>query len=402
MSRLVAIHRTLFLCGVLLLACLASDSRAETVARCGRGWLEHIDGYPVVHLKGTPYEMGYQHGALLKEHIRANLHYIVEVKGTTPIHFGPLKFHPRAAIETIVKFQRPHTPGRYTEELRGLAAGADVPLADVEMANFIPELFHCSGFAVHGSATKDGTLYHGRVLDYKIDWHLQDHAVLIVAEPEGGIPSVNVSYAGFIGSVTGMNAEGISIGEMGGRGFGHWDGTPMALLVREVLQTAHDLDEAIAVFRDRRRTCQYYYVIADGKANRAVGMEASWNKFTVLQPGETHPQLPLPVKDAVLLSAGERYQELVRRTKTAHGQLGAESALRLMDRGVAAKSNLHNVLFAPASGDFWVANASHDRQPAADQKYQKFNLPELLKRSPNASATELPFPTPSKSEQAHR
>ena len=41
-----------------------------------------------------------------------------------------------------------------------------------------------------------------------------------------------VTYAGFIGSVTGMNAERVSIGEMGGRGMGHWDGTPMALLVR--------------------------------------------------------------------------------------------------------------------------------------------------------------------------
>lgn len=39
----------------------------RTIARCGKGWLETIDGYPVVHVKGTPYEMGFQHGALLRE-----------------------------------------------------------------------------------------------------------------------------------------------------------------------------------------------------------------------------------------------------------------------------------------------------------------------------------------------
>jgi hypothetical protein len=50
------------------------------------------------------------------------------------------------------------------------------------------------------AATADGTLYHGRVLDYGVDLRLQEHAVLIVAEPTGGIPFVNVSYAGFIGS----------------------------------------------------------------------------------------------------------------------------------------------------------------------------------------------------------
>src|ERR1700693_1606695 len=64
-----------------LSALSATDVAAETKARCGQGFLEIVDGYPVVHLKGNPYEMGYQHGTLLKEHIRENFHYLVEVKG---------------------------------------------------------------------------------------------------------------------------------------------------------------------------------------------------------------------------------------------------------------------------------------------------------------------------------
>ena len=64
--------------------------------------------------------------------------------------------------------------------------------------------------------------------------------MLTVAEPEGKIPFVNVTYAGFVGSVTGMNAKKISIGEMGGKGLGHWDGVPMAFLVRMVLEEAED------------------------------------------------------------------------------------------------------------------------------------------------------------------
>ena len=282
----------------------ASGPTTVTVARCGDGWLETIDGYPVLHVQGTPYEIGYQHGALLKEHIRQNLHYLLEVKGGTPVKLGPVPLRRDVAIESIVKFQEKHVPPKYFQEMAGLSARADVPLADVRAANFIPELFHCSGFAVMNSATTDGTLYHGRVLDYAVDWQLQDHAVLIVCQPQGEIPFVNVSYAGFIGSVTGMNARHVSIGEMGGRGLGHWDGQPMALLVREVLQTAGDLEQAIAVFRDSPRTCEYYYVIADGNTNRAVGMEASWNKLSVIQAGESHPLLPHAVKDAALLSAG--------------------------------------------------------------------------------------------------
>lgn len=376
---------------VCLLANFARESAAQTVARCGRGWLETIDGYPVLHLKGTPYEMGYQQGALYKDHIRQNMHNLLVERGEKLVKIGPVEIKPRAVIDSITKIQQKFVPQKYYDELEGLAAGADLKVADAIAGNFIPELFHCSGFAVMNSATKDGTLYHGRVLDYNVDWGLQEHAVIVVAEPEGGIPFVNVTYAGFIGSVTGMNAKSVSVGEMGGRGLGHWEGVPMAFLVRDVLERGADLDEAIAIFRDTPRTCEYYYVVADGKTNRAVGMEASWDKFETVLPGESNPLLPLPVKDAVLLSAGDRYKELVKRTKEGHGSFDADSARRLMDCPVAMKSNLHDVLFAPQSTKFWVANASIDKKPAADQKYHGFQLTELLRRTPEMSSPEIPL-----------
>jgi hypothetical protein len=365
--------------------CLASSSgvvSAETIARHGKGWLETVDGYRVLHLKGTPLEMGEQHGALLRDDIRANVQFLMQEKAQEKIGLGPIQVTPSNVLATIINIQRRHVPEKYWEEMRGIAQGAGVELEQIQTANFIPELFHCSGFAVMKSATKDGTLYHGRVLDYGVDMKLQDHAVLIVAEPEGGVPFVNVAYAGFIGSVTGMNAKHISIGEMGGAGQGHWDGVPMALLVREVLETAGSLETAVAVFRDQPRTCQYFFVVADGAANDAVAFEASWNRFHMVKPGEACEQLPRPVDDTVLLSAGQRYDLLVDRVEAQRGQLTAESALRLMDRPVAMSSNLHNVLFEPKSTTFWVANASSSGEPAASQKYYKFQLTELLARRP--------------------
>ena len=377
---------------LVVLVSVTASARAETVARCGAGWLERIDGYPVLHLKGTPYEMGYQHGILFKDHVRESAKYLLDVKGEQEaLEWGPVRLKPRALIETIVETQKRFVPDRYLEEIRGLAEGSGMPVADARLANFIPEMFHCSGFAVMNSATKDGTLYHGRVLDYAIDWRLQEHAVLIVAEPAGGIPFVNVTYAGFIGSVTGMNAQHVSIGEMGGSGIGHWEGVPMAWLVRDALERAQTLDDAVRIFRDSPRTCQYFYVIADAKTNRAVGMEASWNAFFTIEPGQHHPMLPKPVKDAVLLSAGDRYDELARRAEAGHGTFTAETALHLMDRPVAMKSNLHNALFEPKSTRFWVANAGADLQPAAERPYQAFQLTELLARKPDPAAPELPL-----------
>jgi len=374
----------------ILLLFVPVAQAGETLARCGKGWLEREGSLLILHVEGTPYEMGYQHGVLLRDHARANLEYILDQKmKRLELEVLGLKVGPETVLGTIVSLQRKHVPGWYHEELSGLAAGTGMPLTRIERANFLPELFHCSGFAVMNSATKDGTLYHGRVLDYAIDWQLQEHAVVIVARPDKGIPWVNVSFAGFAGSVTGMNAEQISLGEMGGGGLGHWEGVPMAVLVRWALQEAKSLDEVLAIFRDRPRTCQYFYVAADGETNTAAGFEASWDTFEIVRPGTTHPLLPRPVHDAVLLSAGDRYNCLVDRVKSQHGQLDATSALHLMDRGVAMKSNLHNVLFAPKSSQFWVSYAGADRTPAAERPYQALNLRELLSREPSAAAPEL-------------
>jgi hypothetical protein len=374
---------------VLVLLLLSTAALAETVARCGKGWLELVDGYPVLHLKGTPYEMGYQHGALLKESVCENLHNVLDSKRVQAVEVSGIEVKPRWIIDTLTVVQAPYVPDWYRQELAGVAAGAELKVSDVAAANFLPELFHCSGFAVMNSATTDGKLYHGRILDYSCDWHLQDHAVLIIGEPDGGIPFANVTFAGFIGSVTGMNAQHVSIGEMGGGGIGHWSGTPMAVLVREVLQHAGDLDQALAVFREAKRTCEYYYVIADGKTNRALGVAAGWDKFETIEPGQAHPLLPKPVTDCVLLSAGSRYDELARRAADRHGQFDANSVRRLLQCPIAGRSNLHNALFEPASTKMWIANASSDGKPAADQPYHEFQLSELLERNPQASAPRI-------------
>ena len=391
MTRVRLSSQSVFLLVVaLLIAPGAARAGHKTIARCGQGWLETIDGYPVLHLKGTPYEMGYQHGILLKEHCRQNLDYLVNQRGREKIELGPVAITARSAIDSVVMLQKKFVPKKYFEEMDGLAAATGMKPQDVYAGNFIPELFHCSGFAVMNSATTDGTLYHGRVLDYAIDWKLQNHAVLIVAEPDGEIPFANVTYAGFIGSVTGMNAQHVSIGEMGGKGLGHWNGVPMAFLVREVLQKAHTLDEAVRLFRDNPRTCEYYFVVADGKSNRAVGLATDWQSMQVIHPNETHPKLPHAVRDAVLMSAGDRYEELVRRVQAIHGQIDADKAIHLMDLPVAMKSNLHDALFAPASTKMWIANASKDCQPAATQPYHAFQLSALLASQPDARATVLP------------
>jgi hypothetical protein len=249
---------------------------------------------------------------------------------------------------------------------------------EIRLANFFPELFHCSGFALLGEATAGGKIYHGRVLDYLRGMGLEQNAVVIVAKPDRGNAWVNISYAGFVGSVTAMNEKHLSIGEMGGRGEGNWDGKPMAQLVREVMEKASTLDEAVAIMRRGPRTCEYYYVITDAKSHSAVGIAATPTTFEVIKPGQADPRLPHAIKDAVLMSAGDRYEELARRVQEGHGKFTAESARELMTRPVCMTSNIHSVLFDPETLDFWVANAD-SIHPASHTRYTRYNLGELLK-----------------------
>jgi hypothetical protein len=274
---------------------------------------------------------------------------------------------------------------RYLAEMDALAGAAGLEREEVRLANFFPELFHCSGFAVFGKATVDGRLYHGRILDYLKGVGLEPNAVVIVHQPDYGHAWLNVGYAGFVGTVTAMNEKRISIGEMGGRGEGQWDGKPMAQLLREVMEKAATLDEAIAILRRGPRTCEYYYVVADGNTKRAVGVAATPTTFELVWPGQSHALLPHAMPDTVLMSAGDRYEKLAERVKTDYGKLEASGARRLMERPVAMKSNIHSVLFAPETLEVWVANAD-SRNVASHTRYTHYNLKELLETPPTTAS----------------
>ena len=354
------------------------------VAREGEGRLEMHDGTRVLFLKGSPAEMGRQHGILLKNEIHHTMNRILYGVGVGSSFATGRWFF--GEIESAQARVEPYCDPRYLEEMDAIADAVGAHRQEARLANFFPELFHCSGFSIFGRATKDGRMYHGRVLDYMKGVGLEQNAVVIVHQPDGGRHAwVNVSYAGFVGSVTAMNEKHISVGEMGGRGYGDWDGKPMAQLVRDVMETADTLDEAVEIMRKGPRTCAYYYVISDGRTKDAVGIAATPTTFEVIKPGQSHPRLPHAIPDAVLLSADERYEELARRVKAGYGTFDARSAMQLMTRPVCMPSNIHSALFAPDTLELWVANAD-SMSPASHTRFTHYDLAELLKPEPTASA----------------
>ena len=364
----------------------------DEVRKTSHGKMRWIDGQRVVMLQGTPEQIGTAHGLLLRQEAQACIDSVLYSFGT--VHTIRTGRWFRHDLQAAHKRLAPHIPERHQIETRAMATALEMEPSLAEILNVFPELFHCSGFALFGKATKDGKLYHGRVLDYMTTIGLQDSATTFVVHVDGKIPFVNVGYAGFIGSVSGMNARAISLGEMGGRGEGKWDGVPMATLMRRTLEECETLEEVKDLWRKSPRTCEYYYVFADGKTNQAVGVAATPASLEFVKPGQGHPLLGDGIDDAVVLSAGSRLETLRARVKQRYGQFDAKLGQWLMSRPVAMESNLHNVLFVPEDGDLYVANATH-KKPAAERPYTKLNLYALLesmKPLRQADATPLEVP----------
>jgi hypothetical protein len=348
------------------------------------GTLQWIDGHRVVTLWGTPEELGTAHGKLLPDESRRCIESVLYSFGTANVVRTGRWF--RHDLQDAWDRLAPHIPERHKRETDALARSLQLDPQTVQVLNVFPELFHCSGFAVFGSATRDGKLYHGRVLDYMTTIGLQDAATTFIVRPTGYFAFANVGYAGFVGSVSGMNAEKISLGEMGGRGEGQWDGVPMATLMRRALEECDTLAEVQQLWKDSPRTCEYYYVFADGETNEAVGVAATPQSIEFIRSGQGHERLGDGIPDTVVLSAGSRLTELRKRVTDKHGQIDTELAQWLMSRPVAMSSNLHNVLFIPQDGLLYVANASHTK-PAAEMPYVKIDLFGLLKQA-GTSASE--------------
>lgn len=357
--------------------------------------IPRVEGVAIVKLKGTPEEMGRQHGTILKEAINYNMRRTLHGVGlVSTLETG--KWFP-SELANAWAAQEKYIPARYVQEIDALSDASGMPRDWGRSVNVFPELFHCSGLALCGSATVGGKLIHGRVLDYMTQIGLQNTAVVMVFEPTDRNAWVSVGYAGQASTVTAMNDKGLSMGEMGGRGEGYLDGMPMSFMMREVVERFTTTKEALDWMRDTPRTCEYYYVLTDSKTKTMAGVASYAKKlaeekgvpdFLVIEPGESYEQLPQAIEDAVLMSAGDRYDRLAQRIKEGHGKFDMESSWKALGKGVAMGSNLHTVLFAPETLDFWVANAGPEGQPAFTQPTAKLNLKTLLAQEPATQTSD--------------
>lgn len=108
-------------------------------------------------------------------------------------------------------------------------------------------------------------MYALRNLDWISQTGIHRMRLLSVVHPETGIPFVTSGFAGSIGALAGMNAEGVAIGQVGAFSVSEeMDGTPWVLMTRRILEEARSAEEGAAIVEETRHTNGLNYIIADG------------------------------------------------------------------------------------------------------------------------------------------
>jgi isopenicillin-N N-acyltransferase like protein len=300
-------------------------------------------GIPRVRVTGTPYERGRQYGA----QARTRIHLSVQAYQRVFAHYAgwdwPAVRRAAAGFETPVAAFRP----AYLAEMRGLADGAGLDLADVLAINVRTEVMYaakarqaplatrvpqppaeCSAFAVVPATGGPAATLLGQ----NWDWLLHSAQTLIVLEarPDDGPDFVTVVEAGLLAKV-GLNAAGLGLvtnalvtdADTGSPGI------PYHVLLRAILDCA-TVTEALQVLQAGMRSSSANYLIAHA-SGAALDVEAAPGDFTRLYPHfPGHGPLlhtnhflspcPSPVQDVSLWampSSAVRLQRLRAGARTA-------------------------------------------------------------------------------------
>jgi hypothetical protein len=380
-------------------------SDAQKVVDKGKLFSTEDERMRVLILKGDPYQRGYQQGALLRDEIQVNLKYI---------HRQILrKFRFPEMFDEVYDRMRPFIPEEYTQEMRGLAHGAEIPLSMVHHFHVLPDIGEwggkkritkiikgmmrgdppdlwgtmCSNFTFKDEAASDKGFYAVRVLDWGLHRLSKLHKFATIAiniGDDGSVPSANIGWAGFLGAVSGMNAQGITLGEMG---YGdspeeHLNGIPMCFMLRDVMSKTKTLAEARDLIRNAKGTNAYVFLISDGKSRTSEIYFKDHQRFMIFKPGEEiveeSRKIKLPgIPD--ILYGGHYRDRMTEILSQKTGQLNPDFVMKEVIPKIAMPSNFQNVIYDASGLKFWVANATNKYTRAADTPYSYFDFGAALR-----------------------
>jgi len=211
---------------------------------------------PVIHVKGTHYEAGYQIGTRLKDDI---LRDVAEMKKS------PDWKKVRAEAELFLAYSRKYL-SEYVTEIKGAADAVGLEVEDL-FPGLCEEIGDenyrftkgCSDLIASNDVTADGSVLAAHNNDTSPS--SQDSVVIVHYQVDGEPEIVTVGYGG-LGISVGYNSAGISLTGNQVDSNDMRVGVPRLLLVRKIL-AARTLGEAIDAAILKERASNYNQLITD-------------------------------------------------------------------------------------------------------------------------------------------
>jgi hypothetical protein len=317
-------------------------------ASVGPSWISRERGLWELHLEGDPYAMGFAHTRLGNRLLAETDDYMFnEMARYVPSRIALWLI--RVGVRWRYRNLPDAIPLDRQREIAGQARGyhdqhADFlptfhrlvfyhALHDITQSLEHSPLLGCTAFAAAGAATRDGHLLVGRNFDFEGPEPFDRDKAILFFKPAGKIPFASVAWVGMAGVVTGINAEKVYVSINAARTTDKGrDGIPVELLMREILENAHGIDEAVEMVRRSPVMVPDFYLIADGKTGESAVIERSPTRLEVRRSRDVtlltnHALTPAFAGDAEnerlerYLTSGARYRRLAEVVERSRGQI---------------------------------------------------------------------------------
>lgn len=373
MSR--RLHRSVWLAGATAVVLCAGAAAAEfKEARHGRASLKLIEGVPLLHVHGTPEEMGEQQGVLLKTQIRE----LIEQYLNRFLQIGG-GINARGPVLRTARQMEKSIPAIYLREMEALARGSGIAYEDILLANTVFDIkraFFCTTVVAVGDRSADGKPIFGRNLDFPTLGVAHQYTCVIVYHPKDGRAVASVTFPGIIGVLSGMNDAGVTAATMEVRRRDTQVGaTPYALVFRAALTAANQTDDVVKAVSENARTSTNNLMICDAEG-RAACAELDIRAVVIRRP-----------ENGALYSTNHFRSEPLGKPVMCWRFAAVERALsngRKLDEELARKilldaayddMTMQSIVFRPADREFLLATGE---PPAARHRFLRLRKADLF------------------------
>lgn len=370
----------------------------------------------VVHVYGTPYDMGYAYGQMLRTEMKTMFplayDYLAQKLNSTLPAWIPAVIRnliindgPEVALDFTFNATKPFTPAHHYETLQGMADGSGLDFMYVARISMIPELIkaQCSMLGAWGPATAQvgGGLVQLRALDWETGGPFQRFPTVTVWHPEAGngYPFSTLGFSGMLGALTGVSSTGMGISEK------LWDsyngvqnvfGYVWNFLLQDILQYDWDTDLALSRVASANRTCSFWIGLGDKVNNhfKAIGYS---NQEVLIYNDRNYPSYPNHDLFTNLVFIDKHVQPsgnpcMNQLMHAYYGQIDALNVLQYVT-AQAQTGDMHIQVTDYANELIYVSNAAPvdangNAVPAYVRPFIRLNLTELW-QTPNPTGTRL-------------